>query len=382
VTVSPADPVLLVPGFFGFGSFGRPGGPQIVYFDRVMKALVAARPELRGRIHVHEPPPTGSLEARVRSLQDALLQLLGGALLRGESSRGRPRIHVIGHSTGGLDARLLLNPRYHFRGEDSVMRARLLAHVGTVVTLSSPHHGTPIARSLVSGLYHLLLEGMSLATILADAGQLRRRLGLPGLSFLVSLFEAVAPRPRVNAAAIGLLADMDEETARQIARFRGMVVSDTRLLHDLVPERMAQLNARIGDADRGRLVEIVTVAPPPTLRSGLDALDRRAAYALCYAGAASHAFRPDRFPDGPWIAARPPGTERAAVEGAPRANDGIVPASSQTLAGSAARLVLADHLDVVGHFEWRWNTTLLKSGAGFGRREFMELWRFVAEVLD
>jgi hypothetical protein len=59
-----------------------------------------------------------------------------------------------------------------------------------------------------------------------------------------------------------------------------------------------------------------------------------------------------------------------------------MPAASQTLAGSPARLVLADHPDVVGHFEWRWNTTLFKSGAGFGRREFMELQRFVAEVLD
>ena len=376
-----ADHVLLVPGFFGFGSFGRPGGPRIVYFDRVMKALVSARRELRGRIHVHEPPPIGSLEARVRSLQDALLQLLGGALLRGESRRGHPRIHVIGHSTGGLDARLLLNPRYHFKGEDPALRERLAESVGTVVTLSAPHHGTPIASSLVHGLSHLLLEGMSLATILAAAGQLRRRLGLPGLSFLMTLFETVAPRRNVNAPAIALLAGMDEETARQIARFRGMVMSDTRLLHDLAPERMAQLNARIGEGDLERLVQIVTVAPRPTLRGGLHGLDRRAAYALCYAATASKAFRPDRFPDGPWIAARTRGTERAAVEDAPRANDGIVPASSQTLTGSAARLVLADHLDVIGHFEWRWNTTIFKSGAGFGRREFMALWRFVAEAL-
>ena len=64
-----ADQVLLVPGFFGFGSFGRPGRPHIVYFDHVIKAMVAARPELSGRIHVHEPPPMGSLESRVRTLQ-------------------------------------------------------------------------------------------------------------------------------------------------------------------------------------------------------------------------------------------------------------------------------------------------------------------------
>jgi len=376
-----ADHVLLVPGFFGFGSFGRRAGPRIVYFDHVIKALASARPELRGRIHVHEPPPMGSLEARVRSLHDALLMILGGALLRGEARGRGPRVHLVGHSTGGLDARLLMNPRFHFKGEDPQVRARLARHVGTVVTISAPQHGTPIAKSFVRGLYHLLLEGMSVATIMADAGRIREKLGVPGVAFLVTLFQAVAPRPKVNAPAIALLAGMDEETARQIERFRGMVMSDGRLLHDLAPERMAGLNERIGGAERARLVEVVTVAPRPTLAGGLHALDRRAVYALCYAGAASDDFRPGRFPDGTWISARPAGAARAAVEDAPRANDGIVPASSQTLDGRAARLVLADHLDVIGHFEWRWNTTLFKSGAGFGRREFMALWRFVAEAL-
>ncbi len=158
-------------------------------------------------------------------------------------------------------------------------------------------------------------------------------------------------------------------------------MSDTRILRDLAPERMATLNERLGDHG-ARLVEIVTVAPRPSCtRGGLHALDRRVVYALCYAGAARGDFRPQSFPKGPWIAACAPGTERETVEDAPRANDGIVPASSQTLAGHAARIVLADHLDVIGHFEWRWNTTLFKSGAGFGRREFEELWRFVAEAL-
>lgn len=376
-----ADQVLLVPGFFGFGSFGREGRPHIVYFDHVIKAMVAARPELSGRIHVHEPPPMGSLQARVRTLQDAALRLLGGALLRGETRGRGPRIHIIGHSTGGLDARLLANPRYRFHGEDRKLRAQLLRHLGTVVTLSAPQHGTPIAKSFMSGLPRLVLEGMSVATIMADAGRVTQRLGLPGIGLAYTLFQAVRPRPSVNAPVIDLLTGMDEETARQIESFRGMVMSDTRILHDLAPERMATLNERLGDHG-ARLVEIVTVAPRPSwTRGGLHALDRRLVYALCYAGAARSDFRPRSFPTGPWIAACAPGTERESVEDAPCANDGVVPASSQTLAGQAARIVLADHLDVVGHFEWRWNTTLFKSGAGFGRREFESLWRFVAEAL-
>jgi hypothetical protein len=380
--VRPADMVLLVPGFFGFGTFGREKGPHIIYFDHVMKVLMAARPELRGRIHVHEPPPMGSLESRVRSLQDAVLQRLGSALLRGETRGRSPRIHLVGHSTGGLDARLLVNPRYHFKGEDRALRARLLPRIGTVVALSAPQHGTPIAACFLRGLYRLVLEGMSVVTIMANARRVSRRFGLPGMSFLSALLLAVKPRLKVNDPVVEMIAGMDAETARQIGRFRAMVGSDTQLLHDLCPERMAQLNARVGQRDGARLVEIVTVAPRPRLTGwGLRGLDRRAVYALCYAEAAREDFRPERFPEGPWIAARPAGGEREAVEDAPRANDGIVPASSQTLTGRAARIVLADHLDVIGHFEWRWNTTLFKSGAGFGRREFADLWRFVAEAL-
>ncbi len=376
-----ADQVILVPGFFGFGSFGREGKPHIIYFDNVIKAMVAARPELSGRVHVHEPPPMGSLQARVRTLQDAVLQRLGGALLRGEARGRGPRIHIIGHSTGGLDARLLANPRYRFNGEDRKLRTQLLRHLGTVVTLSAPQHGTPIATSFVRGVPRLVLEGMSLATIMAHAGRVTQRLRLPGIRLAYALFQALRPRPDVNGPVIDLLTGMDEETARQIERFRGMVMSDTRILRDLAPERMAALNERLGDHGT-RLVEIVTVSPRPScLRGGLHHLERRAVYALCYGAAAHSDFRPRRFPTGPWIAARASGTEREAVEDAPRANDGIVPASSQTLAGRAARIVLADHLDVVGHFEWRWNTTLFKSGADFGRREFEELWRFVAEAL-
>jgi triacylglycerol lipase len=376
-----ADQVLLVPGFFGFGSFGREGRPHITYFDNVIRAMVAARPELSGRIHVHEPPPMGSLQARVRTLQDAVFQRLGRALVRGETRGRGPRIHIVGHSTGGVDARLLANPRYRFRGEDRKLRTQLLRHLGTVVTLSAPQHGTPIAKSFIRGLPRLVLEGMSVATIMADAGRVTHRLGLPGIGLAYTLLQAVRPRPTVNGPIIDLLAGMDEDTARQIERFRGMVMSDNRILHDLAPERMATLNERLGDHG-ARLVEIVTVAPRPScLLGGLHVLDRRAVYALCYASAARSDFRPQSFPKGTWIAACAPGTEREAVEDAPRANDGVVPASSQTLAGHAARIVLADHLDVVGHFEWRRNTTLFKSGAGFGRREFEELWRFVAEAL-
>src|ERR1700730_16098668 len=94
--------VLFVPGFFGFGSFGHPDRPLIEYFARVEDALLRAhvRP---ARFAVHQPPPAGSLADRVRSLHGRAAELL---------REGATRLHLVGHSTGGLDARLLAHPLY------------------------------------------------------------------------------------------------------------------------------------------------------------------------------------------------------------------------------------------------------------------------------
>src|SRR2546428_14082563 len=98
-----ADLVLFVPGFFGFGSFGHLDRPLIEYFARVEDAMLRAhmRPL---RFAVHEPPPAGSLTERVRSLHAKASELIRA---------GPARLHPVGHSTGGLDARLLAHPPSH-----------------------------------------------------------------------------------------------------------------------------------------------------------------------------------------------------------------------------------------------------------------------------
>jgi hypothetical protein len=64
------------------------------------------------------------------------------------------------------------------------------------------------------------------------------------------------------------------------------------------------------------------------------------------------------------------------------AHDGVVPSSSQALdARRPSRVVVADHLDVIGHFEGRRSSTIFKCGAAFGRREFQALWTDIARAL-
>src|SRR5262249_19303869 len=153
--------VLFVPGFFGFGSFGHPDRPLIEYFARVEDALLRAhvRPL---RFAVHQPPPAGSLAERVRSLHKKASEVL---------AQGASTLHLVGHSPGGLDARLLAHPGY------AALPARqdLISRIASVVTLSAPFHGTPLAKR-AEGSGWIAAPALWFGSILAS----RRRLRLAG----------------------------------------------------------------------------------------------------------------------------------------------------------------------------------------------------------
>jgi hypothetical protein len=117
-------------GFFGYDAFGSDNHPVLEYFGGVKDVLAPALSE-RGRrkagmtgalpdryvVLVHEPPPTGSLDERVASLHDAVVHLMQGNKLPHAQVAPRPdAVHLVGHSTGGVDARLLANPMYRWAG--------------------------------------------------------------------------------------------------------------------------------------------------------------------------------------------------------------------------------------------------------------------------
>src|SRR5262245_29126132 len=136
-----SEGVLLVPGFFGFASFGR-GDARISYFDHVAHAIQAARPEFKWRIDVSQPPPTGTRASRVQKLRNKMLDVLAHG--SGQDAQRRPdRLHLVGHSTGGLDARLLVNETYDLVGTDhgkphADQRSAFIGKLGTIATLSAP----------------------------------------------------------------------------------------------------------------------------------------------------------------------------------------------------------------------------------------------------
>ena len=89
--------VTLVPGFFGFANLG-----DLTYFGHVhafLRAAYAAR-GYEPVLHVVRTYPTASLVRRAVRLLDTLVA----------GAADDAPIHLVGHSSGGLDVRLLTAP--------------------------------------------------------------------------------------------------------------------------------------------------------------------------------------------------------------------------------------------------------------------------------
>ena len=350
--------VVFVPGFFGFGAFGHPDRPLVEYFARVEDALLRAHVR-QLRFAVHQPPPAGSLAERVRSLHDKVAELI---------ANGASRLHLVGHSSGGLDARLLANPRYAALPD----RAEMHARIATVTTISAPFKGTPLARRVGRGAW-LAVPALWFASILATRGRLRLA-GQVATVFNL-LKQATLQEPTPTDEVIAELADVDAGTAHQIRRFLRDVAEDHRLADDLTPEAMGELNRGLDGGDHPDLSSFVSVAPRAGLSPWkfLTAPLQRAFYDLTYTLTASPPRDGSPVPHGPWVGAR-----RIALTDT--SNDGIVPAWSQTLRGEARGIVLGDHLDVIGHYESQ-DATFLRSGSDFDDARFRALWAEVAKCL-
>jgi triacylglycerol lipase len=112
----PPLPVVLVHGLFGFDRIGIPGA-RFDYFRGIAKHLGS----LGCHAHAVRLPTAASVPERARELVAAIEAL------------PHERIDLIAHSLGGLDARYALT------------HLGLAKRVRSLVTVGTPHHGTPIA---------------------------------------------------------------------------------------------------------------------------------------------------------------------------------------------------------------------------------------------
>ena len=118
----PPLPVVLVHGLFGFDRIGVPGA-RFDYFRGIAKHLET----LGCHAHAVRLSPAASVPERARELVSAIEAL------------PHDRIDLIAHSLGGLDARYALT------------HLGLARRVRSLVTVGTPHRGTPLADLAVKG---------------------------------------------------------------------------------------------------------------------------------------------------------------------------------------------------------------------------------------
>jgi len=358
--------IYLVPGFFGFTNLGELG-----YFQHVVEFL---RVRSAADVHVVRTPPTASLPQRAARVV---------AQVEGTMGRDGP-VHLIGHSSGGLDARLAVSPGVSLPGKRNV--ERVARRVASVITVAAPHHGTPLASFLASLLGQQLLRLLSLWTVYV------LRFGRVPISVVVKLgavFARLDDHVGLNSRLLDqlfrqLLADFSPARRGAVESLFAGVSKDQALLPQLTPEGMAVFNATTLDRPGVRYGSVVTRARRPgvrsTLAAGLDpsAQASHAVYQALYRLAS-------RLPRGNALAltAAQAGPLRRAYGALPEpgANDGIVPTRSQPW-GNVIHAAQADHLDVIGHFrdgadpprhaDW------LATGSGFDAERFEAVWSDVA----
>ncbi|MFZ4577923.1 MAG: esterase/lipase family protein [Myxococcota bacterium] len=364
--------IYLIPGFFGFTNLG-----DLRYFAHVNDVLrdEFARRDLDVVVHPVRTWPTASVRRRAQRLVQVIAETGGD---------GDEPIHLIGHSSGGLDARLLVSAGASL-SEDPPAE-RIAARVRSIVSVATPHFGTPLVSVFTRRLGGRLLQVLSLSTIyVLRYGRLPLSVAVRLGGLLVKLEDRMGTGQDVLDQLYGeLLDDFSDERRVALDEFLTDVGNDQQLIPQLTPENMATFNATTRDDGGVRYGCVLARGRPPGLAStlaaglGVYAQASHALYATIYRGASRTPHDRTVMPSYEQVQAM-----RAAWGEVPdpRDNDGIVPTLSQ-LWGEVICAVTADHHDLIGHFDdtehdpphYDWIT----SGSGFKRREFEALWASVA----
>jgi len=368
-----AHAIYLIPGFFGFTNLGR-----LRYFthvDRFLRERCAER-GIDARVYVVPTHPTASLSKRAALVVETLARTLRG---RGEI------VHLIGHSTGGVDARLVAAPGVVLPTKLDV--ERWAGRVRSVIGVSSPQRGTPLAAYLTTRRGQRTLALLSLTTsYVLRFGHLPLS-ALLGMAAFFRRGETRREGTLIDDLSQRLLEDFSSARRHAVGRLLREVFEDQSLLLQLTPESMDLFAATVRDRPGVRYGSVVTRSRPPgvasTMAAGLDA-GAQAIHAIY--GAIYRLSAQSRAAETP----QPNAAQRRALRRAygkvpgAHANDGIVPTRAQVY-GHVIAAVRGDHLDVIGHFNdpatdpphFDWLTT----GSGFDRGRFEAVWDSVLSFL-
>ncbi|HSA60164.1 MAG TPA: hypothetical protein VLJ37_10820 [bacterium] len=334
--------IYFVPGLFGFARLA-----SYDYFAHVRSALQARFRDAGQQIETHavDVLPTASVRRRAAKL----------AALIDRTSGGKGPIHLVGHSTGGLDARLAASPSTTLPIPARVMR--WLPRLRSVTTMNTPHYGTPLASFLVTSNGQRLLSALSAFTLgglslgahpLGAAGAL---IGLIGRGD-----DALGIKLRILDKSVGLLLGLVKDARRpDVLAYINAVKEDQGSMLQISPEAMDLTVAGFRDRPGVAYQSTASMAPTPSPGKWVRTLGhpwRAASLALFTALHGITSRHDDRYPCAAARAGRRTEVMLARALGfVPdrSANDGVVPIRSQ-LWGTLVWAGLGDHLDVLGHY--------------------------------
>ncbi|MGB5809801.1 MAG: hypothetical protein WBG86_04670 [Polyangiales bacterium] len=366
----PRHHIALVPGLFGFAKLGG-----FDYFMHVEEALETrfAEAGFECDFALVSSPPTGSIVRRAEVLLDTVE-------LAWSDSDGP--IHLIGHSTGGLDVRLFASPTTR------PLTPEWFGRVRTAVTISTPHYGTPLAHDLATLPGRRLLLALWVLTFRTLRAGGYPRAGLaPLLAALGKVDDVFGLDIKILDRITDQLLGENDTRPQEVRDWFDRIRADRGAIIQLTPEAMDIFNAGVEDNPRVRYGSVVTRMPPPgPIKVAASVLTPAGALSVAlfttlYLGAsnASKVYPSPR--PGPEIEAYLEQSIGGPIEQS--FNDGLVPTLSQVW-GEVVWAGTADHLDILGHFKGQrgsGHTDWQVSGAGFDEAGFDDAMDAVADFL-
>jgi pimeloyl-ACP methyl ester carboxylesterase len=373
--------IVLVPGFLGFDRFGDFSYFRASVGDALRSGFAALPGKPSVAINAVTTDPAGSLATR----QEQLIEQLSAF----QSQRPGVRLHLVGHSTGGLDAELLLCKPLLTTTKKRMQEAEaVLPAIGSITTIAAPLAGTSISDSPIARLF--ALKGVH---AFLDALGSKLLFQAPGLlaDFGFDLLSLAKTDAAVSQLLHGTLTDGDA-----FARYTLNLILRRSLAVDLSPKTISALLAKLSvQTAHARVprIRVVTLARverkttpegklfqdfyDSTYKAARDDEQVHASALLLEQGMRSGKLKVIGSPPAP-----------ATIDF--RDNDGIVNTARQIFPSSfvpsevelarVAAVVVADHIDVVGYYEGKDGKPngFLSSGSNFRDAEFSAVYHEIA----
>lgn len=318
---------------FGFGKLA-----SYDYFAHVEKALKTRFRHAGEELvtHVADVAPTASIRRRAAHLAELVTRTAGSTA--GVDDPLKAPIHLLGHSTGGLDARLVASPSARLSSEQGELA--WLPRLRSVTMMNTPHYGTPLAGFFATVSGQRMLYALSAITVIGLT------LGAPPLAAASALVMAIGSTGRkerdfggelrvLDRITDALLGVLEPATDCEVRTYLEAIRRDQGAVVQLTPEAMDLFLAGVEDREGVLYQSTCAMTPAPSAGRFVRALGHpwsvlsttlfttmhgiTSRYDACYPCAAADV---DEGTEAALVRAlgRAPGT---------RSNDGVVPLRSQ-----------------------------------------------------